>query len=331
MEEECKHERIIRTDKESYCEKCGLVLPSEMVGDSIEYDIQKNRYYKREPTSFRFYDDGIGTIRPVEGYRDAEGKKLTLSQRQLVYKLRRASRLNPKKGYNHIKTYTRGYKEIESITSLLGTAQQTRDTAILLFKRARKEGCIRGRILETSAAACVWLAYRCDKRVPPTMCQIIQGMTNKTDEKSLIRATRIIKRKLGMKYEILPTESYIAFYSNQLGIDVKTRNDAINMYNDYVICRKENTDELLRRYKMKQEYKGSKKLGIELLYIPQSSPAAIAATVVYLATVGTLLIPITQEQVCEIAGITEVTLRNQKMWITISNEIVAEKLRSNQE
>lgn len=324
MEEECKHKRIIRTEKESYCEECGLVMLPELIGNIIEYDDQKDRYYRREPTSFRYYDDGIGTVMPIEGHMDAKGKKLTASQRQLVHRLRRASKLNPKKSYTQIHTHTRGYVEIEKITSTLGTTPQIRDTAVMLYKMAYKKGCMRGRVVETSAAACVWLAYRCSKRVPPTVDKIIKSMTKETNARAFNRSIKIIKHKLGLKYDTLSVESYIIYLTNRLNIDNKTRDMAMEIYKRYAECRETKPDEMIKRYNKHLCHINSKKPQKDIdIHIPQPSFITTAATSVYMAVSKSEPRAITQEMICEIAGVTEVTLRNQKAWMVISEKIMA--------
>lgn len=323
MKEECKHKRIIRTEKETYCEECGLVFLPEMIGNTIEYDDQKNKYYKREPTPFTYYDDGIGTVMPVEGYTDAKGNKLTLSQRQLVYRLRRASKLNPKMKYIHISAHTRGYKEIEKMASKFGTTPQIRDTAVMLFKMAHKKGCMRGRRLEASAAACVWLAYRRHERVPPTTEHITKATIKEIDVSELNRSIKIIKRKLGLKYDAIPVESYITCFANQLNINAETKNQAIIICKRYVECKKTKQEEMIKVYNRYLCNINSKRPQKKIdIYIPQSSPTAIAAASIYMAICKAPSKEITQEMICEVAGITEVTLRNQKNWLTASEKIM---------
>jgi len=173
-------------------------------------------------------------------------------------------------------------KQINRASSILGLPVAFREQAAMMYRRARKKGLLPGRSIAVMAAATVYAVCRLNN-VPRTFNEIAKA-TN-TDEALVKRAYRAISRGLKLTPRLPRPKDYLERFASRLDLSRK-------------VCSKA------------REY---------LNALPEvdptgKSPLGTAAAAMYMAAldVGE---PITQREVCQIIGVSEVTLRTRRLEI----------------
>ena len=173
----------------------------------------------------------------------------------------------------------RALAELDRMASRLELPKTVREAAAVNYKKAVDKRLIRGRSIEGVAAASLYAACR-QCGVPRTLDEI--GQASRTGRKEIGRTYRFMVRELKMK--IMPTgpEDYISRFCSGLGLDSEVEAKAY---------------ELIKAAQEKELTSGR-------------GPTGIAASIIYIASVlcGKRR---TQREVAEVAGVTEVTIRNR--------------------
>jgi len=170
--------------------------------------------------------------------------------------------------------------ELRVISSYLNLPNVVRDESSRIYNYVLQRGLVRGRSMESVIAACIYAACR-SYNIPRTLDEM--ATASDVERKEIGRTYRFIIRKLGgIKIKQSSPKDYISRFSSVLKLSPKTQNDALKVLRDAE--------------------------GAELT--SGRGPAGIAAAALYVAA----LIndeKKTQREVADIAGITEVTIRNR--------------------
>ncbi|MFH1424603.1 MAG: transcription initiation factor IIB [archaeon] len=264
---------------EKTCNKCGLVVEDRQIDTSQEWRaFDHEQRQKRDRTgSFLTYtrhDKGLSTSIGDHGYSDLY--KLAPSKRASFYRMR--------KWHSQVSTATErnlryALSELDRISSALGLPKNIRETTALVYRKAVTKGLVRGRSMESVVAAALYAACR-KHNVPRTLDEIAEGSNVKKREVG--RTYRFITRELGMK--LLPTSpvDYVSRFASELKLSPKVQEKAI---------------EILKTAQTKDLVSGR-------------GPTGVAAASIYVASTlsGEKR---TQREVAEVAGVTEVTIRNR--------------------
>jgi transcription initiation factor TFIIB len=264
---------------EKLCKKCGLVLEDRQIDTTQEwraFDYEQKK--KRERTgSFLTYtrhDKGLSTSIGDHGYADLY--KLKPSTRAAYYRMKRWHRQVSTATERNLRY---ALSELDRISSAIGLPKNIRETTALIYRKAVTRGLVRGRSMESVVAAALYAACRKHK-VPRTLDEIAEGSGVKKREVG--RTYRFITRELGIK--LLPTSpiDYISRFSSELVLSPKTQEHAIK-----ILKEAQNKDLISGR-----------------------GPTGVAAAALYVASTLENEKK-TQREVAEVAGVTEVTIRNR--------------------
>ena len=210
--------------------------------------------------------------------KDAYGRQIPHKSRAQIYRLRKwQHRIRTSKSGE--RSLAQGLTEINTMASKMGLPRHVRESAAVLYRKASLKNLVRGRSIDEVVAATLYAACRqCD--VPRTLDEI----ANKTpvDRKSIGRTYRTLVRELGLRLLPQSPRDYIARFCNRLNLDM----DVLRKAKD--ILDKVEKDELAS--------------GV--------APSGVAAAVIYIAAMLSNK-PCTQKEVAEVAGVTEVTIRNR--------------------
>jgi len=165
------------------------------------------------------------------------------------------------------------------VTSFLNLPPVTKDEASRIYQYVLERGLVRGRSMESVIAACIYSACR-SYNIPRTLDEISNA--SDVERKEIGRTYRFIVRKMGIKSTPSSPEEYVSRFSNVLRLSPKTQGEALK------ILMKAETSELTSG----------------------RGPAGIAAAALYVAALLNDEKK-TQREVADIAGITEVTIRNR--------------------
>ena len=169
--------------------------------------------------------------------------------------------------------------ELDRMASALGLPRNVRETAAVVYRDAVDKNLIRGRSIEGVAAAALYAACR-QCNVPRTLDEIAE--VSRVSRKEIGRTYRFISRELGLK--LLPTSpiDYVPRFCSGLSLKGEVQSRAV---------------EILRQAGERELTSGR-------------GPTGVAAAAIYISSIlgGERR---TQREVAEVAGVTEVTIRNR--------------------
>jgi transcription initiation factor TFIIB len=260
---------------EVVCNACGLVIEKEMVDLGQEwrqFDEGPKKGRGGAPLSLQKFDKGLTT---------------NIGEVSDIYKLgekriRKYSRL--KKWQERVHTSIErnlrlAMQELRKVASFLNLPNVVKEEASRVYNFVLQRGLVRGRSMESVIAACIYAACR-TYNIPRTLDEIANA--SDVERKEIGRTYRFITRKLTLTVAPSNPKDYIARFASVLHLSPKTQNDALK------ILQKAEASELTSG----------------------RGPAGIAAAALYVASLLNNE-KRTQREVADVAGITEVTIRNR--------------------
>ncbi len=267
---------------ELVCKSCGLVIDAEIIDHGPEWrafdsDQRDKRARVGAPMTYTLHDKGLSTVIGWQN-RDSYGKTIPPRNRAQLFRIRkwqRRVRISDATERN-LATALSG---IDRIASSLGLPRTVRETAAMIYRKAALKKLVRGRTIEGVTGASIYAACR-QCNVPRTLDEISEK-TN-ISRKDIGRTYRHISRYLELK--LLPTspQDYVSRFCNILKMSSDVRVMTTEILQDAA----------------KQELTSGR------------GPTGVAAASLYIASVlcGERR---TQREVAEVAGVTEVTIRNR--------------------
>ncbi|WP_247729332.1 transcription initiation factor IIB [Halovivax limisalsi] len=279
---------------ETVCADCGLVVEEDEIDrgpewrafDSAERD-QKSRV--GAPTTKMMHDQGLSTNIGWQD-KDAYGKSLSSRQRQKMQRLRTWNerfRTRDSKERN----LKQALGEIDRMASALGLPENVRETASVIYRRALEEDLLPGRSIEGVATASLYAAAR-QAGTPRSLDEISQ--VSRVDRMELTRTYRYVVRELSLEVKPADPEHYVPRFVSGLDLSDETERTA---------------RELLESARGDGVHSGK-------------SPVGLAAAAVYAAALLTNE-KVTQNEVSEVANISEVTIRNRYKELLEASDMAA--------
>jgi transcription initiation factor TFIIB len=261
---------------EVICADCGLVVEEKMVDTGQEMygktDSGEKKGRGGAPLSIQKFDKGLTT---------------NVGEISDIYKLdggatRKFLRL--KKWQERVSTSIErnlrlAMAELRRVASYLNLPTVVRDEAARIYNFVLQRGLVRGRSMESVIAACIYSACR-SYDIPRTLDEISNA--SDVERKEIGRTYRFIIRKLGIKVTPSSPKDYISRFGSILHLSPRTQNDALK---------------ILKKAEISELTSGR-------------GPAGIAAAALYVAALLNNEKK-TQREVADVAGITEVTIRNR--------------------
>jgi transcription initiation factor TFIIB len=261
---------------EVICNDCGLVVEEKMVDTGQEMYGKSESGEKKgrggAPLSMQKFDKGLTT---------------NVGEISDIYKLEsKATRkfLRLKKWQERVSTSIErnlrlAMAELRRVASFLNLPTVVRDESSRIYNFVLQRGLVRGRSMESVIAACIYSACR-SYNIPRTLDEISNA--SDVERKEIGRTYRFIIRKLGIKVTPSSPKDYISRFGSILHLSPKTQNDALK---------------ILKKAEISELTSGR-------------GPAGIAAAALYVAALLNNEKK-TQREVADVAGITEVTIRNR--------------------
>ncbi len=262
---------------EVICKDCGLVVEEKMVDfdqEWREFESDDGELKRRTgaPMTYTQYDQGLGT----EVGQKGDLYKLEGSDKNKFFRLRKWQ-------YRISTAIERNLKlalaELKRVSSYLKLPKSVEEEAARIYTLAVQRGLVRGRSMESVVAGSLYAACR-RHDVPRTLDELSEA--SGIDKKEVGRTYRFITRELGIS--ILPSNpaDYIARFASSLKLSAETQSRAIEI--------------------LEKAQKGELTSG--------RGPTGIAAAALYVSALihGEKR---TQREVADVAGVTEVTIRNR--------------------
>jgi transcription initiation factor TFIIB len=171
------------------------------------------------------------------------------------------------------------FNHLEKLKDRLGISDVAVEKTAYLYRKAQERGLVRGRTIPSVLAAAAYVACR-EMGISKTLKDI--ALAADIRRKDLSRTYRLLVIELDLKVPMVDTVKCVAKVANKAGLKEKTKREAIDTM--YEISKRGMT--------------------------AGKDPMGLAASVLYLSSfiVGE---HVTQSQIADAAGVTEVTLRNR--------------------
>jgi transcription initiation factor TFIIB len=229
------------------------------------------------PVRYSHFDKGLHTT--IRGYKDASGNSLSSKEKRRAWRLRKwQNRTRVRDSRN--RNLMQAMNELQILTEKLHVPQSIKELAAVIYRKALDEDLTRGRTISGIVAAALYVACRFTK-TPKTLNDIVKVSARSRGEVS--RAYRLIVRTLKIEMPSHDPLNYVSRIATRANIPGEVQGVAVK---------------LLRKAKRKRITMGK-------------DPVGVAAAVLYLACQmeGE---NVTQKEIADVAGVTEVTLRNRK-------------------
>lgn len=286
---ECGSTQLIRDYErgELICNKCGLVIDDSYIDQGPEwraFDSEQSDSRSRagSPMTYTIHDKGLSTDISWKN-KDSYGKSIPTRNRAQLYRLRKWQK-RIKVSNAAERNLSQALQELERMASNLSIPNDVRESAAVIYRKAVKQNMIRGRSIEGVVAGSIYAACRITN-VPRTLDEI--ASVTRVKKKEIGRTYRIMGRYL--KLNILPSkpDDYVNRFCSKLKLSAEARRRA----NDIL------------------------KLARESDLTSGKGPTGVAAAAIYIASLMTGERR-TQRSVAEVAGVTEVTIRNRYKELT---------------
>ena len=272
---------------ELVCRNCGLVLDEDIIDHGPEWrafdsEQKEKRARTGAPMTYTIHDKGLSTVIGWKN-RDSYGKSIPTRNRAQIYRLRKWERRIRISNATE-RNLAIALSELDRMASGMSLPRTVRETAAMIYRKAALKKLVRGRSIEGVTTAALYAACR-QCHVPRTLDEI--SNIAHISRKEIGRTYRYVSRELGLK--LLPTspEDYISRFCSELKLsgDVRVK-----------------TLEILQEAAHRELTSGR-------------GPTGMAAASLYIASVlcGERR---TQREVADVAGVTEVTIRNRYKELT---------------
>jgi transcription initiation factor TFIIB len=286
---ECGSSHLVRDYErgELVCQDCGLVIDESEIDLGPEwraFDAEQTSEKARTgaPMTLTIHDKGLTTEISWKN-TDSYGKSIPTRNRAQLYRIRKWQK-RIKISNAAERNLAQALQEMERMAANLDLPKDVRETAALIYRKAVKENMIRGRSIDGVVAASLYAACRM-LGIPRTLEEI--ASVTRVKKKEIGRIYRMMGRVL--KLQILPSkpEDYIDRFCSKLKLSSEVKKRAL---------------EILR-------------MAAEQDLTSGRGPMGVAAAAIYIAAIENNERR-TQREVAEVAGVTEVTIRNRYKELT---------------
>ena len=278
------------TTGEQFCSKCGYVVSEKTQESGPEW-----RSFQKDggadpartgaPSSLLMHDMGLSTvINPLN--KDASGKPLSTSMKSTIERLRTWD--NRSQVHEPVdRNLRQALGELTRLKDKIAISANVLEKAAYIYRKALEKKLVRGRSISAMIAASLYAA--CRDTAPPRTLKDVADAAN-VKRKDIARCYRLLHYELELKMPVVDSVQCIARISSKLDITEKTKRFAIKV---------------LKEAQEREESAGK-------------DPMGLAASALYLSCVHNGA-SVTQRDIAEAAGVTEVTIRNRYKGLKASN------------
>jgi transcription initiation factor TFIIB len=284
----CKSNQII-TDTESgelICSKCGQVISDKVqqagpewrnFAQSSSNESNDSRSRVGMSTSLARHDMGLSTIIGRTD-RDASGQKIDAVMRTTMDRLRTWDYRTQIRSATD-RNLRNAFFQLDVLKDKLGLSDSIVEKVAYIYRKAQERQLVRGRTISGVLAAAIYIACR-EMGISRTLKDIATYSNIKLKE--VAKSYRLLCLELDLKIPIVDPIKYIAKVANKANLSEKTKRQAAEIMDNVT----------------KKELSVGK------------NPMGLAASVLYISSMKTGE-NITQSDLSNAAGVTEVTLRNR--------------------
>ena len=276
----------IITDTESgeiICRNCGMVMLDNVQETRPEWrsfttdDANNTRSRTGMPTSLARHDKGLATI-IGRANKDASGQVLDAAMRTTMERLRTWD-FRTQAHTSTDRNLRQDFSELNRLKDKLGLPDSVIEKTAYIYRKVQERGLVRGRTISSVLAAAAYIACR-EMGMSRTLDDIAH--LNNIKHKELARTFRLLVLELDLKVPMIDPMKCVVKVANKAKLSEKTKRQAMNIMHDII------------------------KSGVSA----GKDPMGLAGSVIYMSSINTGE-TITQMDIADAAGVTEVTIRNR--------------------
>ncbi len=276
----------IITDTESgeiICRNCGMVMLDNVQETRPEWrsfttnDANNTRSRTGMPTSLARHDKGLATI-IGRANKDASGQVLDAAMRTTMERLRTWD-FRTQAHTSTDRNLRQAFSELNRLKDKLGLPDSVIEKTAYVYRKVQERGLVRGRTISSVLAAAAYIACR-EMGMSRTLDDIAH--LNNIKHKELARTFRLLVLELDLKVPMIDPMKCVVKVANKAKLSEKTKRQAMNIMHDII------------------------KSGVSA----GKDPMGLAGSVIYMSSINTGE-TITQMDIADAAGVTEVTIRNR--------------------
>ena len=284
----CNHNNNgqIVTDPESgeiICRNCGMVMLDNLQDSRPEWrsfttdDVNNSRSRTGMPTSLARHDKGLATI-IGRANKDASGQVLDAAMRSTMERLRTWD-FRTQAHTSTDRNLRQAFGQLDRLKDKLGLPDSVIEKTAYIYRKVQERGLVRGRTISSVLAAAAYIACR-EMGMSRTLDDIAD--LNNIKHKELARTFRLLVLELDLKVPMIDPMKCVVKVANKAKLSEKTKRQAMNIMHGII------------------------KSGVAA----GKDPMGLAGSVIYMSSINTGE-PITQMDIADAAGVTEVTIRNR--------------------
>ncbi|MFH2101114.1 MAG: transcription initiation factor IIB, partial [Candidatus Micrarchaeota archaeon] len=267
---------------ELLCASCGLIIAENIQDLGPEwraFDAEQKEKKARGGAPIKYMRPNKGLVTEIDQYnRDIRGGKISPKKQAQLYRMR--------KWHKRVSIATSmernlviALAELDRVASSLGLPENIKESAALLYRKAVKAELIRGRLIESVVAAVIYAICRI-QGIPRTLDEISRA--SGIEKKEIGRAYRFLKSELDVDVPLTDPAQYVPKFATALKLGGDVQQEAVKLI----------------------------KKALRKGLISGRGPTGVAAAALYIASAmhGEKK---TQKEVADVAGVTEVTIRNR--------------------
>ena len=276
----------IITDTESgeiICRNCGMVMLDNVQETRPEWrsfttdEANNTRSRTGMPTSLARHDKGLATIIGRTN-KDASGQVLDAAMRTTMERLRTWD-FRTQAHTSTDRNLRQAFSELDRLKDKLGLTDSVIEKTAYIYRKVQERGLVRGRTISSVLAAAAYIACR-EMGMSRTLDDIAH--LNNIKHKELARTFRLLVLELDLKVPMIDPMKCVVKVANKAKLSEKTKRQAMNIMHNII------------------------KSGVSA----GKDPMGLAGSVIYMSSINTGE-TITQMDIADAAGVTEVTIRNR--------------------
>ncbi|MDP8941965.1 MAG: transcription initiation factor IIB [Thermoproteota archaeon] len=276
----------IITDTESgeiICRNCGMVMLDNVQETRPEWrsfttdDANNTRSRTGMPTSLARHDKGLATM-IGRANKDASGQVLDAAMRTTMERLRTWD-FRTQAHTSTDRNLRQAFSELDRLKDKLGLPDSVIEKTAYIYRKVQERGLVRGRTISSVLAAAAYIACR-EMGMSRTLDDIAH--LNNIKHKELARTFRLLVLELDLKVPMIDPMKCVVKVANKAKLSEKTKRQAMNIMHNII------------------------KSGVSA----GKDPMGLAGSVIYMSSINTGE-TITQMDIADAAGVTEVTIRNR--------------------
>ena len=276
----------IITDSESgeiICRNCGMVMLDNVQESRPEWrsfttdEVNNSRSRTGMPTSLARHDKGLATI-IGRANKDASGQVLDAAMRTTMERLRTWD-FRTQAHTSTDRNLRQAFSELDRLKDKLGLPDSVIEKTAYIYRKVQERGLVRGRTISSVLAAAAYIACR-EMGMSRTLDDIAD--LNNIKHKELARTFRLLVLELDLKVPMIDPMKCVVKVANKAKLSEKTKRQAMDIMHDII--------------------KSGASAG--------KDPMGLAGSVIYMSSLNTGE-TVTQMDIADAAGVTEVTIRNR--------------------